>query len=314
MDRNGTHSSSPAGFTLWLEALWRFSRPHTIIATSLQVMVCAAFAFGAGFHDDTALFVLNLLAMTGAGLGLNIYVVGINQLTDISIDRVNKPELPLVSGLLTPSGAKALVLGGGALSLVASLYLGLSWALGASLILLLGTLYSCEPFRLKQHAVWSGLVIAICRGVIFNVTCYATWLSLYPGTAVMDTSRMIAFCSFMFSFVLSIGIFKDLPDYEGDKSHAILTYAVRFGLRRSFWAGVALLSASYSAIIALNLSRWGIAQRSPFLILMILSLVTLLGSAASVRKYEKSEFVRFYRLIWGLFYLGLGAFSSYAIL
>lgn len=31
-------------------------------------------------------------------LGANIYIVGLNQITDVEIDRINKPWLPLASG------------------------------------------------------------------------------------------------------------------------------------------------------------------------------------------------------------------------
>lgn len=39
---------------------------------------------------------------------MNVSIVGINQLTDIAIDRVNKPTLPLASGEMTPAAGVAI--------------------------------------------------------------------------------------------------------------------------------------------------------------------------------------------------------------
>ena len=38
------------------------------------------------------------LTAVSPALLANVYIVGLNQLSDIEIDRVNKPELPLASG------------------------------------------------------------------------------------------------------------------------------------------------------------------------------------------------------------------------
>ncbi len=295
-----------------LKNLWFFSRPHTIIATTIQVLVGAAMVLATVPHFSFSSVLSHALLMIFAGLGLNIFVVGINQMSDVEIDRINKPELPLASGAFSMAQATGWVVGGGLVSLLASFYLGTAWALGVSLILLLGTLYSCEPFRLKKHAIWAGLTIAVCRGVIFNLATYATWWGLYK-TESISWAPAIAFCMFMFAFVLSIGVFKDLPDYEGDKLHDVKSYAVRFGLQNSFHAGVGFLSLAYLALILA--SGFGIGMEKDLLFsgANVASLVVLVVSAMAVKNFQKAEFVRFYRVIWGLFYFGLGSFSLLAV-
>ncbi|MCB0286844.1 MAG: UbiA family prenyltransferase, partial [Calditrichaeota bacterium] len=42
-----------------------------------------------------------LLLALASCLGANIYIVGLNQITDIDIDRINKPDLPLASGIFS---------------------------------------------------------------------------------------------------------------------------------------------------------------------------------------------------------------------
>jgi homogentisate phytyltransferase/homogentisate geranylgeranyltransferase len=296
-----------------VRTLLRFSRPHTILATGLQVLLGLAFTFNSVPVLQPASVVLHLALMIVAGLGLNIYVVGINQITDIEIDRINKPDLPLAAGDMSQSQARAIVTAGAATALLSGLVLGWYWFIGNALILVLGTLYSCQPLRLKQYAVWSGLVIALCRGVIFNLTTFATWHHLYRVT-ITSWAPIGALSVFMFAFVLAIGIFKDLPDTEGDRKHLMLTYAVKYGTSRSYWGGVVLLSCAYAAVISANLLQIGMERNLVFLAAMILSLVSLAIVAARIRDLSQRNLTGFYRIIWILFYVGLVSFSAYALL
>ena len=86
-----------------LGALWRFSRPHTIVGTTVSIVALYLIAvdtlpgltLGGGLWD--------LWWALVAGLAVNVYIVGINQLEDVEIDRVNKPFLPLAAGEMTTS-------------------------------------------------------------------------------------------------------------------------------------------------------------------------------------------------------------------
>ena len=83
--------------------LWRFSRPHTIIGTALSVVglyLIAAAESEAGPAYD-------LLATLVAGLTVNIAIVGVNQITDVEIDRINKPWLPIAAGDLSLGAARS---------------------------------------------------------------------------------------------------------------------------------------------------------------------------------------------------------------
>ena len=83
--------------------LVRFSRLHTVIATSVQVVCLYLIAGGAAVASVGGLFVAWLACLLA-----NLYVVGLNQLTDVAIDRVNKPALPLARGDLSPRRGRAI--------------------------------------------------------------------------------------------------------------------------------------------------------------------------------------------------------------
>ena len=60
---------------------------------------------GVGLGDGLGDLAWTLLA----GLCVNVYIVGVNQLEDVEIDRVNKPFLPLAAGDLSRATARRVV-------------------------------------------------------------------------------------------------------------------------------------------------------------------------------------------------------------
>ncbi len=83
---------------VWAYSLWKFSRPHTIIGTSLSVLALYLISLAT---TNSAVSGLNLEQMSAVWLACscgNVYIVGLNQLTDVEIDRINKPHLPLAAG------------------------------------------------------------------------------------------------------------------------------------------------------------------------------------------------------------------------
>jgi homogentisate phytyltransferase / homogentisate geranylgeranyltransferase len=100
----------------WLAApitLWRFSRPHTLVGTTVSILgiyaIAAAELPGAALGDGVGDLALTLLA----GAAVNIYIVGLNQCEDVEIDRINKPWLPIPAGRLGLRSAWWLVIGSG---------------------------------------------------------------------------------------------------------------------------------------------------------------------------------------------------------
>ena len=79
-----------------LSALTRFTRPHTIIATTIQVLALFLIAGGSQILSPAKSLGPVMLTLLTC-LALNIYIVGLNQITDVEIDHINKPRLPLAS-------------------------------------------------------------------------------------------------------------------------------------------------------------------------------------------------------------------------
>jgi len=129
-----------------LKILWDFSRPHTMIGSTLSI--CSLFAFAAPISSWKDIeFLRSLTSALISSLAMNLYITGLNQVTDVDIDIINKPYLPVASGDLKFRNAVAIVL----TSLAISVVLGYAalWPLQMTLFgsFLLGTLYSMPPFR-----------------------------------------------------------------------------------------------------------------------------------------------------------------------
>merc|ERR1719454_703356 len=97
------------------DAVYRFSRPHTIRGT---LLACFTGVGRALIENPVSLATLPMM-LPRAGMGVlalllgNLFIVGINQVYDVDIDVVNKPFLPIAAGRISPRVAWALVLGSG---------------------------------------------------------------------------------------------------------------------------------------------------------------------------------------------------------
>ncbi|NJM96439.1 MAG: homogentisate phytyltransferase [Phormidesmis sp. RL_2_1] len=253
---------------LWLQAFWKFSRPHTIIGTTLSVLALLAIALASLFarqasspvfphtlggalpepltwgHIIAAWLVAWIACLCG-----NVYIVGLNQVEDIAIDRINKPHLPIASGEFTKAHAQKLVwlTGVSAIALaVISQNTYLMLTIGSSL--LIGTAYSLPPIRLKRHPFWASVCILVVRGAIVNLGLYlyfVTQLGLSPNVP----ARVWALTLFVLVFSFVIAIFKDIPDIEGDRQFNISTYTLRLGRKKVFQLARWVLTVCYGGLI-----------------------------------------------------------------
>ncbi|CAI5482539.1 unnamed protein product [Closterium sp. Yama58-4] len=282
-----------------------FLRPHTIRGTVLGTTAVVARAL----LDNPQAIDWGLMPRALRGLLAllcgNGYIVGINQIYDTDIDRVNKPFLPVAAGELSPTLAAllCLLLSAGGLAIVAlsfgRLITGL-YALG----LLLGTVYSVPPLRLKQYPLPAFLIIATVRGFLLNFgVYYATRAAL--GLPFAWSPSIVFITCFVTLFATVIAITKDLPDIEGDRQFKIETFATRLGVRNIAFLGSGLLIANYCGAVAAALllpQAFRQAVMIPAHLLLAAALVyqTWKLDAAA---YTKDAIARFYQFIWNLFYL-----------
>jgi len=302
VERGGPVSRNPVlGF---LQAFWKFLRPHTIRGTVLgtSMVVTRVLLENKGVIDWT------LLPRAALGLAAllcgNGYIVGINQIYDVDIDTVNKPFLPVAAGELSPKVAWMLCLGlAGLGTTLAYLNFGPFIAGLYSFGLLLGTVYSVPPLRLKQNAVAAFMIIATVRGFLLNFgVYYATRAAL--GMPFVWSPAIIFITVFVTVFATVIAITKDLPDVEGDKAYGIDTFATRLGVEKIAWGAVLLLMSNYVGAVAAAVLYPAVFNRPIMGGMHAIFGCILLTEAWKMdkRRYHKKSIQSFYRSIWNLFY------------
>ncbi|KAF2287260.1 hypothetical protein GH714_039464 [Hevea brasiliensis] len=199
--------------------------------------------------DLSPTYFIGLLKALVPSVLMNIYVVGLNQLFDVEIDKVNKPYLPLASGKFSMATGILIV----SASLLLSLYMGITFQspplLAALLIsFALGSVYSIElPFlRWKKHAFLAASCILIVRAMVVQLAFFVHIQKFVLGKSIFIPRSLMFATAFMCFFSAVIALFKDIPDVEGDRDYGIQSFSVSLGQER--WPMVLL---SYTELLLL---------------------------------------------------------------
>jgi len=298
----------------WLYAFWKFSRPHTIIGTSLSVLSLYLVAIAINNRTDSLLpfgyahgklTPHSLLPLFGAWIAClcgNVYIVGLNQLEDVEIDKINKPHLPLASGEFSQQTGQLIVAFTGILALVVAWLTG-PFLLGmVAISLAIGTAYSLPPIRLKQFPFWAALCIFSVRGTIVNLGLYLhySW-ALQQGQTIPPVVWVLTL--FILVFTFAIAIFKDIPDMEGDRLYNISTFTIQLGSQAVFNLALWVITVCYLGIILVGVLRVA-SVNSIFLIVIHLALLLWMWlRSLAVNLEDKSAIAQFYQFIWKLFFI-----------
>lgn len=299
----------------WLHAFWKFSRPHTIIGTSLSVMgmYLIAIATAAELNGLQSQPLGSLVLTLMACLCGNVYIVGLNQLEDIAIDRINKPDLPLAAGDFSRRMGQVIVGVTGLLALAIAAWQG-SYLLGmVSLSLAIGTAYSLPPIRLKRYPFWASLCIFTVRGIIVNLGLFLHFTQIL-GQPTSIPATVWALTGFILVFTFAIAIFKDIPDLEGDRQYNISTLTIRLGSRRVFQIARWVLTLCYGGMILA--AFWPLPGINGTILgwSHSLLLIALWVRSQTVNLQARSSIAQFYQFIWKLFFLEYLLFPAACLL
>eukprot|EP01018_Ginkgo_biloba_P008387 Gb_25807 [translate_table: standard] len=143
--------------------IYNDSKPESKVIGVTSVSLLAV----QSLSDISPVFFIGLLQVIVPAVIMNIYIVAINQVIDVDIDKINKPYLLIASGEFSQANGVAVTLASVFLSLGLGLLYGsqpLNWALYIGLVC--GTAYSvegsmsllmCPPkngFRQMQFCIW----------------------------------------------------------------------------------------------------------------------------------------------------------------
>jgi homogentisate phytyltransferase/homogentisate geranylgeranyltransferase len=289
----------------WLYAFWKFSRPHTIYGTSLSVLglyVIAIALTNNHFPFPNTYSLLSVIGAWVACLSGNVYIVGLNQLQDVEIDKINKPHLPVASGEFSQRTGEIIVI------IMGVLALGLSWLLGPFLFamvaisLAIGTAYSLPPIRLKRFPFWAAICIFSVRGAIVNLGLFLHFSWVLQAKQLIPPAVWVL-TWFILVFTVAIAIFKDIPDMEGDYQYNITTFTIKLGKETVFNLSRWLLSACYAGMILVGIL--GFAKVNSIFVVAVhfVMLGLMWWRTQQTDLQDKSSIASAYKFIWKLFYL-----------
>lgn len=193
-----------------IEPYVKISRPANLLLVSMVVLITASFFEPFPNLWRVLLSIMTVVFITSAGNTLN-------DICDIEIDRINKPDRPLPSGGLSEDNARAFMIVMFILGNLSSLVLGF-WSLFISLFIATPLLL-WYAYRLRHIALVGNIVVALLSAMTF----------VYAAQAYGDIK--LGYIPAVFTFVISVAreIIKDLEDLKGDSAYNSKTLPVIIG-------------------------------------------------------------------------------------
>lgn len=250
-----------------LRAWMRLIRLPNALLAGVSVPVAGYLAVGEFFFPGWYWSVAGAVSLFAAG---NID----NDVADVAIDRINRPERPLPAGRISVRTAVLCAW------LLAVAGLAFSFALG-----LLPLMIACVAWAvllvynrlLKRMPLIGNLAVAGLSSLLF----------VYVGAVVGGWGGLLPAAGFAFLVHLARELAKDLEDRVGDAALGARTLAVISSAATRIVAVVALLGAIAMAFAAPRLTEWGpFASRwlGPVVVLLVLpGMLCLLDSRNATR-------------------------------
>jgi geranylgeranylglycerol-phosphate geranylgeranyltransferase len=205
-----------------MNAYVRLLRPSNFVIALLSIVIACALAGGTTVQWEA----IAAASLSGALIGAGGMVI--NDLFDVAIDRINKPDRPLASGSIPTMHAKMMYLLLTASGLMLTIVLPFDARMIAVLAVALIYLYSAV---LKGTVLAGNIAVGAMTGLTF----------IYGGAAVGGVTR--ALLPALFALLMNVGreVIKDMEDVEGDRQNGAVTLPVKFGMRSGASAATTVL-------------------------------------------------------------------------
>ena len=265
-------------FSSWI----LFFRPHAFIGTFLQFIVVFQISKIEISKTDIGLGFLSLILC-------HFFGMGINQIFDKPIDKINKPYLPLASGAISLPLAISSTFFSGFLALI------IAFAVSYGLFLLVGLssialyIYSAPPFRYKKHWLLALLTISLTR----SLGCLG--LSYFFSQSLEISMGLAVFMLFCLLFSMIISISKDIPDIEGDKAFEVTSLVSKIGFKSCQKICLILIFLSCSLLVIENIFFHQLTKNYMSLFVLISLLMT---TGFSIYRWKINEFTSSYYRLW----------------
>ena len=280
----------PSSFRSW----YRATRPRTLTAAVVPVLVGSALALGERFSVDR--FLLALVGAVAIQAGTNMLNEHFDHVQGLDRTRVRRADMVVQTGEM-PHGA--LYRGGVGAMLVGSLCgLALVLRTGPALLVLgmlsvlAGYAYTARPFALGYRALGEVIVFTF-MGPVIVVGAHYVQVERWSGQALLLSIPV----GLLVTAILHVNNIRDMAD---DLAHGKRTLANLLGRRAAGYEYLLLTLGSYAVLAALVLA--GAAPWPTAVALLTLPAALRLGRMVA----QEGGVLRLDRLMVGTFRLHLG--------
>lgn len=274
--------------------LVRLLRPVNCVMMGLAVLTGEVIAYGTLYFSPSLLGFATAFTLTGASMITNDY-------WDRSVDAVNAPSRPIVSGLISARLALfyafILIL----IGLSSALLTGVLSFLIAAASLFVSLLYN---YRGKRLGLVGNFMVSACISIPLVYGGF-----LYRDVAPLSGMGLLLFFDLMV-FLANTGreVNKGIADVEGDRLSGARTVAIHFGLRAAAFVAAAL----YLSAVSLSVFPW-LLGLVPWMYLPLVAVADagfIASSFILLRDYSRESALRVKRMVLVWMLLGLLAFTA----
>lgn len=200
----------------------------TILRISNFIIAFASIYFAIVIADVNLAFqpITFLASLSGAIIGSAGMVI--NDYFDLEIDKINRPERPIPSGLISRKSAFVYYC---ILNILAFLLILKTNNMVIAIALCSIVLIFFYSYQLKKIMLAGNFTVALMTGMAF----------IFGGAVGENITTLIIPAVFAFLINFAREIIKDVEDIEGDKHYNLRTFPILFGERKALYLASAVL-------------------------------------------------------------------------
>ena len=212
-----------------IKGLYKLSRPLSTL-TGVLAVALGGYVAGTGEWGRIAIAAVATLFVSAAANAWNDY-------RDIDIDRINQPQRPLPSGMVSLRAALIFSVTLAVLSMVLAAFLGplaLAIAVASNLLLYV-------------YSVWLKSTVLLGNATVALISAMSP---VFGGVAAGNVGPSLWLGAIVFVGIFGREVLKTLADYDGDKAHDVRTISTAVGPRAARTLFFFLLGATAIVMLA----------------------------------------------------------------
>lgn len=211
------------------KGLYKISRPLSTL-TGVLAVILGGYVAGTGAWDKIALAALATLFVSAAANAWNDY-------RDIDIDRINQPQRPLPSGMVSPRAVLIFSIA------LAVLSVGLAALISPTALLIA----VASNVLLYVYSVWLKSTVLLGNATVALISAMSP---VFGGVAAGNVRPSLWLGAIIFVGILGREVLKTLADYDGDQAHHVRTISTAIGPRAARTVFFFLLGATAIVMLA----------------------------------------------------------------